>query len=151
MPLSHDLLLIHAAMTLVLCGVMWAIQLTIIPVLARDTEEHWPHHAAIFRRVYYLLFWPLVTIEGGSGVGVALLHPAGIPDWLHRVNLALLACAWITVPLSRYVVGHGPVTMYHPAGFRKYARLNWIRVAVWTARSGVVLAMLHLAAAARAR
>jgi len=146
----HDLLLVHAAMTLILCGVMWAVQLTMVPVLARDTEEHWPHHAQIYRRVFRVLFWPLLIVEGGSGIGVALLQPAGIPPWLHELNLSLLLCAWITVPVIRVVVGHGPVDRFHPEAFRKFARLNWIRVAVWTVRSGVVLAMLHLAAA-RAR
>jgi len=149
-PLTHEFLLVHASTTLVLAGVMWTIQLTIIPRLVRATPETWPHHVRIYRGVYLALFWPLVVIEGGSGIGVALLQPAGIPPWLHELNLSLLACAWITVPVIRVVVGHGPVDRFHPEAFRKFARLNWIRVAVWTVRSGIVLAMLHLAAA-RAR
>lgn len=145
----HDLLLVHAAMTLVLAGVMWTIQFTIIPVLARATSESWPHHAQLYRRVIRAIFWPLVIVEGGTGVSLALLHPAGIPPWLHGVNLALLLTAWVNVGITRYLVGHGPVEYFHPEGFRKFARLNWIRVAVWTARSVVVLTMLHLAARAR--
>ena len=148
MRLTQDLLLVHASMTLVLAGVMWAIQLTIIPRLLRATPDTWPHHVRIYRGIYLALFWPLVVIEGGSGIGVALLQPAGIPPWLHGVNLGLLLCAWITVPVIRYAVGHGPVDRFHPEGFQKFARLNWIRVAVWTGRSGVVLTMLHLARAA---
>lgn len=150
MRLSHDLLLVHAAMTLMLCGVVWFVQLTIIPVLVRDTEQSWPQHAQLYRRVFRALFWPLLIVEAGSGIGVALLQPAGIPSWLHELNLSLLLCAWVTVPVMRYGVGHGPVTRYNPVGFRKYARLNWIRVFVWSARSVIVLVMLHLAAA-RAR
>ncbi len=53
-------------MTLVLAGVMWTLQLTIIPVLARDTAETWPHHAQLYRRIFRMLFWPLVVIEGGK-------------------------------------------------------------------------------------
>ncbi len=148
MPLIHDLLLIHAVMTLVLAGIMWAVQLTIIPLLARDAAESWPRHVRIYRGLLRVLFWPLVVIEGGSGIGVALLHPAGVPDWLHGINIGLLLCAWITVPYTRFVVGHGPLDRFHPAGFGKFAQLNWIRVAVWTGRSVVVLAMLRLARAA---
>jgi hypothetical protein len=146
MPLTHDLLLVHAATTLLLAGVMWTIQLTIIPRLARATPDTWPHHVRIYRGISRALFWPLVVIEGGSGVGVALLQPAGIPPWLHGINLGLLLCAWITVPVVRYAVGHGPVDRFHPDGFQRFARLNWIRVAVWTGRSVVVLTMLRLAA-----
>jgi hypothetical protein len=149
MAMTHDVLLIHAAMTLVLAGVMWALQLTIIPVLARDTADSWPPHAELYRRVFRMLFWPLLVIEAGTGIAATLLHPAGIPAWLHGINLSLLLCAWTTIPVIRYAVGHGPVDRFHPAGFRTFARLNWVRVAIWTVRSVVVLTMLHLAAEAR--
>lgn len=148
---THDILLIHASATLFLAGVMWTVQLTIIPVIERDTPGTWPHHAMIYRRVLRTLFWPAVVVEGGSGMLAALRHPPGIPAWIHGVNLLLLACAWGTTPLVIYLVRHQPLARFDPAGFSRFARLNWIRVAVWTARCGVVLAMLRLAnAAARA-
>lgn len=148
---THDLLVIHAASTLFLAGVMWTIQRTIIRVLARDTADSWPHNVAIYRGAYRTLCWPLVAIEGGSGMLVALAHPAGVPGWVHAVNLALLLCAWSTLPLARILIGHQPLARFDPAGFRHFARLGWIRVAVWTARCGVVLTMVRLAhAAARA-
>jgi hypothetical protein len=146
-PLVHDVLLVHAAATLVLAGVMWAIQLTIVPVMERDTAESWPHHAWLHRRVFLALFWPLLVVEGASGVAAAALQPVGVPAWLHGVNLALLSCAWITVPVIRFAVGHAPAAQFNPPGFRRYARLNWIRVFVWTARAAVVITMLHVAGA----
>lgn len=148
MTLTHDFLVVHTATTLVLAGVMWTLQLTIIPILARDTAESWPRHVRAYRGVVRALFWPLILIEGATGIGVAVLQPAGVPQWLHGVNVGLLLCAWVTVPVTRLVVGHGPVARFHPEGFGKFARLNWIRVAVWTGRSVVVLTMLHLARAA---
>jgi hypothetical protein len=148
---THGILLLHSSATLFLAGVMWTVQLTIVPVIERDSPDTWPHHAGIYRRVFRLVFWPVVIVEGGSGLLVALQHPAGIPAWLHGVNLALLACAWLTMPLVLYVVRHHPLSRFDPEGFRRFARLNWIRVAVWTARCAVVLVMLQLAhAAARA-
>lgn len=150
MPTAHVLLLTHAAMTLALAGIIWAIQLTLVPRLVGATAESWPYHVRRYRGVVFALFWPVVILESGSGVAVALLHPPGIPLWLHGLNLTLILCGWVTVPLTRLVVGHGPVDRFHPEGFRKFARLNWIRVAVWTGRSAVVLAMLWLEAGARA-
>ena len=148
---THDVLVLHAAATVFLAGVTWTVQMTIVPVLERDTPDTWPHHAAVYRRVFRLVFWPVVVVEGGSGLLVALRHPAGIPAWLHGINLLLLASAWSTMPLVLFLVRHHPLSRFDPAGFRVFARFNWIRVAVWTARCGVVLAMLRLAhAAARA-
>jgi len=146
---TQELLLVHAATTLVIAAVIWGIQLTIIPTLVRATQADWPRHARTYRRLFWLAFWPLVVIEAGSGVTLAILHPPGLPPWLHAVNLGLLLCAWITTPVVRMLVGHGPVARYNPAGFQRFARLNWIRVLVWTARSAVVITMLSRAAAAR--
>ncbi len=147
---THDVLLIHAAATLILAGVMWAIQLGLVPLLAHATDATWPHHALVYRRVFRLLFWPLLMVEAASGLVAALRQPEGIPPWVHGVNLTLLAAAWGTIPLVRLVVGHHPLARFDPDGFRRFARLNWIRVVVWTARGGVVVAMLRLAASARA-
>jgi hypothetical protein len=138
-------------MTLVLAGIMWAIQLTIIPTLARDTAESWAHHVRTYRRGFRALFWPLVAIEGASGIAVALLQPAGIPLWLHGLNLVLLLGSWMTIPLSLLAVGHRPLARFHPEGFRTFARINWIRVSLWTARSAVVGGMLLLARTAGGR
>lgn len=147
--MAHDLLLVHATMTLVLAGIMWAIQLTIIPIMARDTATSWPRHAHLHRRIFHWIFWPVVVVEGASGFGIALLQPAGIPLWLHVLNLGLILTAWVTMLVVRVRLGHAPAARYNPVGFLQYARLNWIRVAVWTARSGVVVAMLRMAATAR--
>lgn len=142
---THDLLLVHASATLMLAGAMWAIQLGLLPLLARATAETWPHHARTYRRVFLALFWPLVVIEAGTGILAAMRHPAGIPAWLHGVNLSLLACGWSVFPLIRLVVGHAPLARFDPVGFRRFARLNWVRVVVWTARAVVVVLMLRLA------
>ena len=147
---THDILLIHASATLLLAGVMWAIQLGLMPLLARATPDTWPHHTEVYRRVFVTLFWPLLVVEAGSGLLAAQQQPAGIPPWVHGVNLALLCAAWGTIPLVRLVVGHHPLARFDPAGFHRFARLNWIRVVVWTARAGVVVSMLRLAARARA-
>ena len=147
---THDILLIHASATLLLAGVMWAIQLGLVPLLAHATEETWPRHTQVYRRVFRTLFWPLLVVEAGSGFLAALQQPAGIPPWVHGINLTLLAAAWGTIPLVRLAVGHHPLARFDPDGFRRFARLNWIRVIVWTARGAVVMAMLRLAAGARA-
>lgn len=146
--MTHDILLVHAATTLLLTAVMWTVQVWLVPRLAGATEATWPHHAVRHRRVFRWLFWPLVLVEAASGFGIAILQPAGIPAWLHVLNLALILAAWCTTIVIRVRMGHGPAARYNPDAFHHYARLNWIRVAVWTGRSVIVAAMLHLAAAA---
>ncbi|HEX5004635.1 MAG TPA: hypothetical protein VFV65_04925 [Gemmatimonadales bacterium] len=145
----HAFLLVHATTTLVLATVMWVVQVTVVPRLAGATPQAWPRHASLHRRIFRWLFWPVVTVEALSGIGIAILQPPGIPAWLHALNLGLICTAWCTTLVIRARMGHGPVARYNPAGFHHYARLNWIRVGVWTCRSGIVVAMLRLAATAR--
>lgn len=147
---THEVLLVHAAATLVLAGVMWGIQVGVVPRIRQASVETWPRHADTYRRVLRTVFWPLVGVEAASGILVTWRHPAGIPSWVHGVNVALLIAAWCVIPLTRFLVGHHPLDRFDPAGFGRFARLNWVRVVVWTARGVVVLAMLRLAAVARA-
>ena len=148
-PATHDALVVHAVTTIFLAGAMWTIQLTIVPVLVRSSAADWPPHVAIYRRVFRAMVWPLVVVEAGSGMAVALLRPAGIPGWVHAVNLSLLVCAWSTIPLTRLVVGHRLLDRYDPAGIARFTRIGWIRVVVWSVRALMVLAMVRLAAGAR--
>ena len=150
-PTTHDALVLHSVTTVFLAGAMWTIQLTIIPVLARSAEADWPPHVAIYRRVFRALFWPVVAVEAGTGILVALVRPPGIPGWVHAVNLALLVCAWSTIPLTRLVVGHRLLDRYDPRGVVRFGRLNWIRVVVWSVRAAMVVAMIRLVAAAFGR
>lgn len=147
--MTRAILLVHAATTLLLAAVMWTVQVRIVPPIAAATEQAWPRQASRHRLVFRWLFWPLVLVEAASGFGIAILRPPGIPLWLHGLNLGLILVAWSATLVIRVRMGHGPVARYNPAGFLHYARLNWIRVAAWTGRSVIVVAMLRLATVAR--
>jgi len=145
----HDLLRVHAVTTVVLAAFMWTLQVLVVPGIARANELEWPRQAVVHRRAFRWIFWPMILVEASSGIGIAILRPPGIPFSLHALNLGLILIAWTTTAIIRVRMGHAPVARYNPAGFVHYARLNWIRVFVWTARSAVVTVMLHLAHAAR--
>lgn len=142
---DHDLLLLHASTTLVLAGTMWALQLGLVPLLRRATPEHWPRHAAAYRTTLVLLFWPLVALEACSGILLALGRPLGIPSGLHVANLVLIGMGWTATLLIRIAVGHALLARFDPEGVARFARLNWVRLAIWTARAALVVLMLHLA------
>ncbi len=142
---DHDLLLFHASTTLVLAGTMWALQLGLVPLLRQATAEHWPRHAAAYRTTLVLLFWPLVTLEAGTGILLAMGRPLGIPAGLHAANLALMGMGWSVTLVIRLALGHALLSRFDPEGVARFARINWVRVAIWTLRSVVVVLMLHLA------
>jgi len=140
------LLLVHAAAAMALAGIMWAVQLRVVPVLRQDPPGSWREDARTYRHAYRLAFWPLILVELSSGILIFLQHPPGIPPWVHLVNLALIGCGWLTLPGFHLAVGHAPLGRFDPSGFRRFAVVHWIRVVIWMVRVGVSLAMLGMAA-----
>jgi len=134
------LLVIHAAATLAMTGVIWFVQIVQYPLMARVGREAFVRFHAMHVRRTGLVVGPLMLVEAASAVGIALLRfegPGRIGAW---AGVGLLAAVWLStalvqVPLHRRLAeGHDPV---------RIARLvhgNWLRTVCWSLRAGLALA-----------
>lgn len=134
-----DWLIVHAAATWALVGLIWTVQLVAYPQFeAVDEQGFRAYHEAHCRRIGWIVA-PLMAVEGVSGLALLLTRPAGIePLWLW-VGLGLIGVhlgltGLLAVPL------HGRLAAGQDA--RLIARLlavNWARTVVWSVR-GVLVA-----------
>jgi len=138
------LLLIHAAATWGLVGLIWTVQLVQYPGLARVGAAELPafheHHCA---RITWIV-GPLMACELATGLALLAWRPPAVPLQLVGSGLALIAVNWactafVSVPL------HARLTARAPGVQRSLVATNWIRTAAWTARGGCALAMLRAA------
>jgi hypothetical protein len=127
-------------------GIIWFVQVVHYPLMARAGAEGFPRLAAEHQRRTGWVVGPPMALEGATAVLLVAAPPDGVPRALMAAGLALLAVvwastAWLQVPRHREML-----LGFDPAGHARLVRGNWVRTAAWSARAGIVLAALALAA-----
>ena len=138
------LLLANAAATLFMCGLIWFVQVVHYPLLAHVGRAELPTaHDRHSRSVTWLVLPPM-SVELVTAGALALSPPAGTPAALAWIGLALAAALWAVTGLIQ-VPAHARVAREGAAAVAALVAGNWVRTALWTARAGVVLALLATA------
>ena len=137
------LLLVHAAATLFMTGVIWFVQLVHYPLFAVVGEgEAAAYHRAHGRRTSRVVGPPML-VELATAVALVLTPPGGVGRAWTWSALALLGVIWLStaalqVPAhTRLDAGRDPVTE------RRLVAGNWIRTVAWSARAVIALAMVE--------
>lgn len=135
-------LIIHAAATWFMVGLIWTIQSVHYPLFARvggaDLIAYENEHAT---RMLRLLAVP-AGLEISTGAVLVWIRPAGVGLWLVLVSGVLLVAIWtitafVQVPLHRRL-GDQP----DGSVVQLLVRSNWLRTGLWTVRGMLVGAML---------
>ena len=136
------LLLLHAGATLLMAGVAWFVQFVHYPLFAAVGEDRYPAYADEHQRRTTSLVAPLMAAEAGTGLVLLLDRPDGVAVALPWAGAAALAVVWastllLQVPRHRILSGG-----WDAAATRGLVTTSYLRTAAWTARAGIVLAML---------
>ena len=136
------LLLIHAAATLAMWGVILIVQLVHYPLFrlvgARSYTEYQAEH---MRRITWIVA-PLMTTELVTAGLLGWTPPAAVPGWQVWTSLGLVLFIWGTTGLVQVPL-HGRLTEGFDAGVhRRLVRTNWLRTGAWTLRAGLAVWML---------
>lgn len=135
-------LVVGAAATWAMVGLIWTIQLVQYPMLA-DHSALAPGLAAREhqRRITWIV-GPLMAVEGVTALALLVDRPAtmaAVWAWLAAalLGVALASTALVQVPL------HGTLARAHDAhAARRLIVTNWVRTVAWTARGLVLLVVL---------
>lgn len=136
------LLLIHAAATLYMTGLIWFVQLVHYPLMAQVGEPTYTIYQQSHERRTTWAVAPAMFIELGCAIAIVILAPNEIAPWLNWLGLALaialwLSTAFIQVPCHKKL-GRG----FNNSAHKKLVASNWLRTALWSARSVIALVML---------
>lgn len=137
---DSPLLVIHAAVTLVMVGFIWTIQLIQYPIMARVPADGF----VAFERTHQRRVVGFLAIFGVAEVvtaGWLFLDPGGLPRWPLGVAGTLLAVIWVSTGVH-FAPLHGRLA----EGFdvelhRRLVVTNWLRTGLWTARGALIMAM----------
>lgn len=141
------LLILHAAVTWALFGLILTIQLVHYPLFARVGEAGWSAYEREHQARITSLVGPLMLAELLSAGWLASHPPSNLPAWSLWLGLGLVLAIWISTGLEQSPL-HGRLSKTFDA--QLHARLvggNWIRTLAWTWRGGLCIWWLWLASA----
>ncbi|WP_216322289.1 hypothetical protein [Deinococcus aestuarii] len=132
------LLIVHAALTWVLVGLILTIQVVHYPLFARvGTAGYAAYQRDHVTRITGLVA-PLMLAELGTGAALVLRPPPGVPAASTGLGLALIISVWLSTALVQSPA-HGQLAAgFDPAWHARLVRTNWWRTLAWVARGGLV-------------
>ena len=136
--MTLPILLIHAAATWFMTGVIWFVQVVHYPLFDRVGAEVSARYSVDNRRLTTFVVVPAMLIEGATSAALAWLLPATLQPaaW---AGVAMLLAIWLSTALVQL-----PRHLRLSAGFdtevhRVLVASNWIRTTLWTARGMLAL------------
>jgi hypothetical protein len=131
------LLIVHAAVTLYMAGVIWFVQIVHYPLFSRvGRPEFGKYEREHVQRTGRVVAGPMLA-ELASAVAVVWVV-GGPVAW---TGLALVGVIWMSTWLWQVPAHHRLEAGFDAAAHRRLTRTNWVRTAAWTARSVIALAL----------
>jgi hypothetical protein len=140
------LLLIHAAATLAMLGVILVVQWVHYPLFRHVGPTHYATYQAEHMRRITAIVGPLMVIMLVTAGLLAWAPPAGVSAWQAWGGLGLVGLVWGTTGLVQVPLHAALTEGFDPDVHRRLVRTNWVRTGAWALRSGLVLWMLGRAA-----
>lgn len=136
------ILLIHAAATLYLVGLIWFVQLVHYPLMEKVGEQGYSAYQELHERKTTWAVAPAMLIELACSIGLVIELPASIAPWFAWLGLVLVVLLWLSTALLQVPCHRKLREGFHAAAYRKLVATNWIRTALWSARGVLALWML---------
>ena len=142
MTVSDALLLVNAAATWTMCGVIAFVQRVHYPLFARYARDDYPATQRAHESRTSLVVGPPMLVELLTGVALPFALPANVPAWQPWLGVALIAAVWAStafwqIPAHR-TLGDG----FDAAAHARLVSSNRWRTVAWFARGTLVAAML---------
>ncbi|MFP4227778.1 MAG: hypothetical protein ACLFTE_03010 [Salinivenus sp.] len=136
------LLLIHAAATLTMLGVILMVQLVHYPLFQYvGADRYETFQAEHMRRITWIVA-PVMTVELVTAVWLVVAPPGGVSSWMAWTGLGLVVLIWGTTG-GIHVPLHARLTDgFDAEAHRRLVRTNWARTVAWALRAVLVLGMV---------
>ena len=137
-------LLVQIAATLVMCGIIWFVQIVHYPLfrlVGSNTFVTYENEHA--RRTTWIVA-PIMVTELLTALILAWMPPAGVPQELAILGVPLVALAWLSTAMLQ-VPRHRQLQLrFDLSAHQALVKTNWLRTVAWTLRAVVLIAMLAL-------
>ena len=138
------LLLVQAAASLYLMGLIWLIQIVHYPLMSQVSRENFAQYEQLHSRWITPIVALPMLIELACCILLVVNRPPAIPAWLTWCGLALVVVIWLSTFLLQ-VPCHTRLSQGFDAQIHaQLVSTNWIRTLAWSARAAVAMGMIYL-------
>ncbi|THF69206.1 hypothetical protein E7T06_13100 [Deinococcus sp. Arct2-2] len=132
------LLVVHAALTWALAGLILTIQLVHYPLFARVGETGYgAYQQEHVRRITWLVA-PLMLAELATGTALLLRPPPLVSAASTALGLALIVLIWLSTAFFQSPAHRQLAAGFDPSGHARLVKTNWARTLLWLGRSLLV-------------
>ncbi len=142
MSAATVLLLVHAAATCFMLGLIWFVQVVHYPLFAGVGEDAWVSYAAAHTRRTGWVVGPPMLAEAVTGVLLLGTRPDAVPAAWAWVGVGLLVAVWASTALLQVPRHRLLAAGFDVPAWRLLVATNWLRTAAWSARGALALAMI---------
>jgi uncharacterized membrane protein len=140
--IEQELLLLHAALTWFLTGLIWIVQLVHYPLFAHvDRARFATFEAEHCRRISWIVL-PTMLLELGTAAWLVAVPPAAVPPAWAWTGLVLLAVIWGSTALFSVPCHRMLERGFDERAHQRLVATNWIRTLAWSTRALLCAAML---------
>lgn len=138
-------LVVNLVATAFMTGLIWCVQVAHYPLMSGWPHDDFGRWEAMHRGRIGAVVVPVMLVEGATAALLLACRPAGVPAWLSWAGAAVLVAIWastflVQVPLHDRLSGG-----WDAAAHARLVATNWVRTVLWSARLGLVTAMLAAA------
>jgi hypothetical protein len=131
-------LLLQAAATLAMVGVIWFVQIVHYPLFDQVGRDRFPAYERAHQSRTTFVVAPLMLVEAFAAVLLLWLRPDGVPVFAAIVGVILVALLWASTFFWQ-VPAHAKLqASFSETTHRWLVRSNWVRTVGWTARGLLV-------------
>ena len=138
------LLLLHAAATCYMCGVIWFVQLVHYPLFsAVGRGEFAAYQQQHMQRTGWVV-GPVMFLEGVSALALCFFYPAGLSPVLLWVGVGMLVLIWLSTSLWQVPCHDTLLKGFDVKCHTWLVKSNWMRTGLWTIRLVLALYILPI-------
>jgi hypothetical protein len=138
--MTNAVLLLHAAATLYMAGLIWFVQIVHYPLFRAVGREGFAAYEREHTRLTGWAVTPPMLVELTTAVALVLWRPAAPLVW---IGLALVVAIWLMTTFLQMPAHRRLLAGFDAGVHRSLVRSNWLRTAAWTARAAVALWLLY--------
>ena len=141
-PVSVVLLLGQAAATLFMTGVIWIVQTVHYPLFALVGRDGFREYAREHQRRITPVVGVAMPVEAVTAVLLLLVTPVGVERGLLVLGVILLLPIWLSTALVQVPAHRRLSAEFEDRVASRLVVTNWLRTALWSARSALILVVL---------
>lgn len=134
---------IQTALTFMMVGVMWFMQIVHYPLYKKIKEGFGDYERTYLRRSSLLLA-PLMLGEAVTALLLIGLTKSSVTTRLAALNLIFLTIIWIATLLFQVVQQQKLAVRFSAHIHHALLGTNWIRVTLWSLRGLILIALLFI-------